>query len=488
MKRILCCLAASIVFIAPACAETIGRSFDSGLDEIFAEYDSTHSPGCAVAVIRKGEIIHERAYGMADLEHDVPMTPRAVVHIASVSKQFTAAAIALLEEQGKLSPDDDVRKYVPELPDYGHKIAIQHLVHHTSGLRDYQNLISLSGRSISEAMPEEAIVDLLARQKQLNFAPGTQHSYNNSGYFLLALIVKRVSGQSLAEFAAENIFQPLGMTHTGFYNGDRHSTAYNDDTAALVPDRAMGYLKGNAGLGYRLVRTNFDSTGAAGLLTTLGDLARWEHHFYQNTLGEGGPALLERVLSVRPLNDGTPNNYAYGLILDRYRGLKVVMHSGGLGGFSAFLMRFPEQGFSVATLCNQGRIAVGGLTRKTADLYLANYLSMPAGDAKPAEDSAPLQLPSLPAPTAELMANYVGDYASDELDAVVRVRVVDGQLKVRVGYAPARSPKPLGKDHFLFDGVNQMLFKRDARGRVNGIEFKAERIRSLIVPRAAQRK
>lgn len=460
-------------------------SIDTAIDSVFSNQSSTRGPGCAVGVMRKGEIVFQRGYGMADLEQNTAITPQTAFQIASVSKQFTATAFALLEEQGKISAEDDVRKYVPELRDYGHVIRIQHLIHHTSGLRDYSNLWGLAGRNRSESISQAQALALLTRQRQLNFTPGEQYSYSNSGYLLLEIIVERLSGLSLAEFAERNIFATLGMNHTRYYVGDRNQTPNNDDTVPLIANRAQPYLKTTNGDGYRLVRTSYDSVGPGGVITTLEDLARWDANFYNNKLGKGESALIDRLLSRRPLNDGTDGNYAYGMIVERYRGVPTVLHSGGLGGYSAYLQRFPEQQVSIAVMCNEGRISVGKLTRGVADAYLEAQFPQPAAELEPDTTLSDTmkRIQAAQPLTAKQMSQYVGDYFSDELDTMFRVRIESGKLMVDAGWAPPREPKRYGPDQFVYDRVNRLTFKRDNRGRVVGLRFSAERIRSLDVPK-----
>ncbi len=327
-------LAARVAVSGAAGLESEGKdasTLEARVDRIFAAVDSTDSAGCSLGVMRDGELVYEHGYGMADLEHHVAITPATVFYLASVSKQFTAAAIAILVQQGRLSEQDSVRKYVPELPAYAQRITLQHLIHHTSGIRDYLTLWELSGHGYEDSLSERAALALIARQRAANFEPGSQYSYSNSGYFLLALIVRRVSGQSLREFAQQHLFAPLGMRHTQFF----------DDPTRIVPDRALGYFHRPDGtLAYR--RTTFALVGDGGLLTSIEDLARWDRHFYENPAAAGGPALVQRQLSVQPLNSGAENHYAYGLTLGRYRGLPTVEHNGSFIGFNTSMVRFPS--------------------------------------------------------------------------------------------------------------------------------------------------
>lgn len=275
MKRLLTAACAFALLAAAALSPRLAaraqaqtpapESAEARVDKLFAQFDRKDSPGCALAVVRDGRVIYQRGYGMADLEHDVPLTPQSVLYIGSTAKQFAAASVALLAQQGKLSLDDNVRKYVPELPDYQPPVTLRHLLHHTSGVRDGWALLQLAGRSADEVLNLDDIVALAARQKSLNFKPGEEHLYSNTGYWLLAVVVARASGKSLREFADAEFFKPLGMTHTVF----------NDDHTRLIKGRAYGYAPVRAG-GFRLSIVNNDLVGAGGLWTSVEDLLLWD--------------------------------------------------------------------------------------------------------------------------------------------------------------------------------------------------------------------
>ncbi|MGE0438927.1 MAG: serine hydrolase domain-containing protein [Gemmatimonadales bacterium] len=342
----------------------------AAIDSIFSRYDRTSVPGCALGVFRNDRIVSARGYGMADLNQGVPITPETVFYIASTSKQFTAMSIALLAEEGKLALTDPVRKWIPELPAYADRITIANLVHHTSGLRDYLGLWALSGRSVADEIPEEVALDLIRRQQALDFEPGSQYSYSNSGYFLLSQIVKRASGRSLRDYAEARIFGPLGMAHTQFH----------DDNTRIVPRRAEGYQPAGPGR-FQIVRTSFALVGDGGLLTTIEDLLKWDANFFANRLGRGDQGLIDLVTTAprASLADGTPQRYAFGLMPGTYRGLPVVEHGGSFIGFRAQLLRFPGEHFSVAILCNDYTAAPEQLARQVADRYLADRLAPVAG-------------------------------------------------------------------------------------------------------------
>jgi len=280
----------AVLFLLILCGQSFAQAQPQPLlsnvtaqvDKVFEKWDKSDSPGCALGVYKDGQIIYKHGYGMANLNDDVPIAPTTVFHVASMSKQFTAASIALLVQQGKLSLDDDVRKYMPELPDFGERITIRHLVHHTSGLRDQWSLLGLAGWRYSlDLITDDDVMSVMTRQKDLNFKPGEKHVYCNTGYTLMGLIVKRVSGMSLREFTSKNIFEPLGMTHTHF----------RDDHAEIVKHNALGYGQEDKDRPFRLSVTNFDTVGATSLHTTVEDLQLWDENFYNPRLG--GPAFLK---------------------------------------------------------------------------------------------------------------------------------------------------------------------------------------------------
>ncbi|HYY93580.1 MAG TPA: serine hydrolase domain-containing protein, partial [Pyrinomonadaceae bacterium] len=272
------------------------------MDALFADFDKKDSPGCALAVIQDGALTYQRGYGMADLDYNVPITPASVFYVASDSKQFTAFSVALLVEQGKVSLGDPITKYFPELPGtvYG-AVTVGNLVYHTGGVRDYWPLLGLSGNPVEGGVTDDDFIALMARQKALNFKPGEQFEYSNSGYVLLAVLVKRVSGMGLPEFAAVNIFRPLGMNNTFF----------RDDPSVVVKRRATGYSYQNGGYGEHI--TDSHLVGDGGLMTTVGDLFLWDQNFYHNKLGKGSPDLIKLVETTGTLNNGKKTTYAFGL-------------------------------------------------------------------------------------------------------------------------------------------------------------------------------
>ena len=434
------------------------------VDALFAEWDRPDSPGCALAVIRDGQVVYARGYGLADLEHDVPITPQTVFYIGSTSKQFVAACVLLLEEQGKLSLDDDLRRFVPEFPQYDRPITLRHLIHHTSGIRDYLTLWSLTGRSYLDDLPEQAVLDLICRQKELNFSPGEKFLYSNSCYFLLAVVVERASGKSLREFAQEQIFEPLGMNHSHFHDDNQH----------LIKNRAFGYLRREDGTFGNLIM-RFDLVGSGGLYTTVEDLARWDRNFYDNRLGRSGPQFIERMLQNGRLHNGEEVDYAFALRHGTYRGAKTVSHGGALGGYRAQLLRFPEHRLSVAILSNLASFNPTAMARKVADLYLAEHLGPPEPErTEPRRPESRADSVSLS--PAELQA-YAGEFDSEELQVRYRLSVEDGRLFLQI---PNNEKRPLtAVDRDVFEGRVRLRFERDRHGRVTGFRLDAGRVQRL---------
>jgi len=402
------------------------------VDRIFEKWNRTDSPGCALSVMKDGRIIYKHGYGMADLDHNVTITPSTVFHVASMSKQFTAASIVLLAQEGKLSLDDDVRKYIPELPDFGSLITIGNLIHHTSGLRDQWDLLELAGWRYSlDLITDEDVMSVVARQKELNFKPGEKYVYCNTGYTLLAQIVNRVSGMSFREFTTKNIFEPLGMMNTHF----------RDDHAEIVKNNAYGYEPEKTGT-FRLSNTNFDTVGATSLHTTVEDLALWDENFYHPRVG--GASFLEQMLQRGKLNNGENQDYAFGLVVGKYKGLATVDHAGADAGYRSDMTRFPEQHFSAAVLCNSSDTDPSGLARKVADIYLPQDMKEPepSADAATAAPSAGITL------TGQQLTSLAGLYWNRDEDQFVKVYVKDGKLWVSLRGERDFPLKPVSETFF----------------------------------------
>ena len=477
--RMMVAAAAALAFgaIAPASgtAQTAADStsgLEGRVDSLFAEFDHTNSIGCALGIVRSGRLIYRRGYGMADVERRVPMTPQTLVDIGSVSKQFTAMAIMMLADRKQLSLDDDIRKYVPELPQYERPITLRHLIHHTSGLRDYLTLLYLSGLDFSDVATDDDGLAILKRQRSLDFTPGAEYSYSNSGYFLLTFVIKQVTGRTFRDFAREEFFDPLGMTHTLVH-----------DYASLIPNRAVGYSRTPQG-DLQVEIWRFTQTGDGAIFTSIEDLVHWDQNFYTGEVG--GAAVMAEMHRTGVLNDGRNITYAGGNNVSRYRGLRRVSHTGGGGGFSSAITRFPDQRFSVLVSCNQDGANAGRKAQEVADLYLAGDFTEPA---EPAAASGPSQLTdsavSSPGLTSAELARYAGEYWSDELGVAYRVEVVEEKLALRVGRKPSQVLAARAADTFA-GAYTVVKFTRDRRGQVAGFLLSAGRIQNLRFERTSR--
>ncbi len=423
------------------------------VDRLFAAWDKTTSPGASLAVVKDGKIVYERGYGLARLEDGIVNTPDKVFDIGSVSKQFTAACVAMLVREGKVGLDDDIRKYIPEMPAYERPVTVNHLLHHTSGLRDYNELLSLAGfRPESDSPTVEEALEVIRRQKKLNYAPGDEYSYTNTGFFLLSQIVERVSGRSLNAFAQERIFKPLGMT----------KTLFQDDHTQIIRDRATGYTEGPGGA-FKISMSNWDETGDGNVYTTVRDLYLWDQAFYSGALGKD---LMDMLQTKGVLNSGRAIDYAWGLVVTEYKGLRVVEHGGAWVGFRAALVRFPEQSFSVIILANLDSIDPSGLAFKIADIYLAGLVKEPAKDetGKSAE-AAPAQA-AMSVPKAELEA-LPGNWQEGRFGLWLTLASKGDKLLAEMdGRTDALAPAGPGK--FVVPGIEEGLaieFKPAEKGR-----------------------
>ncbi len=336
------------------------------IDSIFIEFNDLNKPGAAVAVVKNGEIVFKKGYGSANLEYDIPNTPSTIFHIASVSKQFTVFSILLLANQGKLNLEDDVRKYIPEVPDFGKTITLRHLASHTSGLRDQWRLLAMAGWRLDDVITKDHVLKLVANQKELNFEPGEEYLYSNTGFTLLAEVVSRVSGQSFAEFTKSEIFEPLKMSNTLFY----------DDHEKIVKNRAYSYYSDSTG--YKKSVLSFAIVGATSLFTTVEDLSLWALNFSSPKVGNAD--IINQMNTLATLNNGKTFGGAYGQFVNQYKGLNQIQHGGSDAGYRSYFGRFPEQKFAVIVFSNYAASNAGRLALQVTDLYLDEYFDKPSID------------------------------------------------------------------------------------------------------------
>jgi CubicO group peptidase (beta-lactamase class C family) len=417
------------------------------VDELFAAWNKPDSPGAAIAVIKDGAVVYKRGYGSANLEYNIPITPATVFHVASVSKQFTAFAIALLASQGKLSLDDDIRKHLPEVPDFGKKITIRHLIHHTSGLRDQWTLLGMGGWRLDDVITKEHIMKMVRNQKELNFDPGQENLYSNTGYTLLAVIVERVSGQTFRDYTEANIFKPLGMTNTHFH----------DDHERIVKNRAYSYTSAGSSGGLKLAALNYANVGATSLFTTAEDLTRWVINFEDKKIG--GAAVIDQMQQVGVLNNGKKLSYAFGLGIGPYRGLNTVGHAGGDAAYRSFVFWFPEQRFGVVALSNFGSLNPQQMAMKIADIYLADKLApVPA-------PPAPVERKSVKVDPAIFDA-YAGRYLSEGLGVLTISREGDRLVGQPRGEPKAELIPQSETIFFVKENNSEINFERDEKAKV----------------------
>ena len=402
------CMLASL---APAASAQVPKL---DLDTIFGSI-APMGPGCGVGVTIPGAPALIAAYGQADLEHPEPLTAATVFETGSLAKQFTASAMLLLVQDGKLSLDDDIRRYLPEMPNYGTPITIRHLLTHTSGLREQWSLMALAGNGPgTQAHTMPMILDLASRQKGLNFKPGAEFLYTNTNYALAAMIIERVSGQSLQRFTDQRLFQPLGM----------RETRWREDFRTVVPNRAMAYAP--AGDSF-IANMPFTSVyGNGGLLTTVGDLLRWNAFLDKPSDLPGGQALAVALQTPGHLSNGAPLDYALGLEVTRDHGRRLVSHSGSTGGYKTWLGRYPDEGVSIAVLCNNGGIDPVEMGERVARQAL-----LATGHAETTV-SAPKAIAAAQAPTTDL-ASYQGLFRNPVTGELIRLQAVDGRLTLTRG-------------------------------------------------------
>lgn len=532
-------LAVSLLFVAATPLLAQQRDVTAAADTVFSRWNSTHTPGCAAGVAREGKVLLRRGYGMANLETGTPITGETIFESGSVAKQFTATAVLLLAMDGKLNLADPVRKYFPEMPEYDRAITIRHLLTHTSGLREWSNLVAAAGWPRGQrAHTQDDLLDVVFRQKALNYAVGDHYSYTNSGYAIAKTLVERVSGKTFQQFTRERIFQPLGMEHT----------QWRDDFTKIVPGRAQAYSRENSE--WHLEMPFESVVGPGGLLTTVGDWLIWNEALAKSALRAGLTDSLTRRMR---LTNGREITYALGVIVSDYRGAPEISHGGSTGGYSTFLARYPDRGnLSIAVLCNSTQGAAGTYARQLADRLIADFPRPPALDTtrvdavslsrfvgvyRNARTYAPLAVTNesvarflaLPdgslwlqngtrwrfvpgpaggpgslrivqpdgdtvtysyvgekfwSPTRQQLQAFEGAYRSDEVGATYQVRIVGDSLTMSTRPGVTITLRPAYPDGFARGGGgNAVWFSRDRSGRVTAMHFSEGRMWDLVVPR-----
>ena len=446
------------------------------VDAVFASWDVPGSPGCALAVAQDGALVYSRGYGYANLDYDIPITPQTVFDVASITKQFNAASLTMLALEGKLSLDDNVRKWLPELPEYEWPITLRHMIYHTSGLRDYLNLFPLAGRGDHYPISHAQILAMMSRQRALIFPPGDQYRYSNTAYMLLAQILERAGGKSLGAMTRERIFEPLRMKGSMMY----------ENLEEIIPRRATGYDRNDDGRMRIVHNYNFDVAGDGQLYSTVEDLLRWDSYLH----GTEKPEIYTAMLTEGTLNNGDPVGYAQGIDLREYRGLRTVGHSGSSWGFRSQLVRFVESGLSIAIACNSDFARPGDLAQRVADHYLADLLGPDSSNEAPGASELDADVPPEPPTLSPVeLAEFAGIFFAAELDATYRFVVVDGRLVVRIEQELPLEVAPVADDQFEFSFHPQgwsgpesvsLEFDRGHNGAIIGFELSSGSERGIV--------
>lgn len=440
------------------------------IDGICAQWDRDDCPGLSIAVLHDGEVIFAEGYGLASLEQERPITPETIFHVASVSKQFTAFALCLLQADGKLSLDDEVRAHLTEVPDFGQPLTLKHLLHHTSGLRDQWESLAIAGWRLDDVITTEHVLTFVRHQRELNFAPGSAHLYCNTGYTLAGEVVKRVSGQPFPEFCHERIFEPLGMSRTHFHDDHEH----------VVVGRADSYRRTPAGFDRAVL--SYANAGATSLFTTPRDLLRWLENFDQHRVG--GAEVQEWMRERYTLSNGRLGSYALGVMYGNHRGRFHLSHSGGDAGFRSYVVWLPEEKLGVAVLSNLADVNPPGIANQIIDLVLPPEES--PQEAGVEDDGPAAELPvQLPAPTeggvARDLAPYAGRYWSEELGTFYDIEVADERLRVHHRRHGSFDLRAFRDDEFRSEVwfFRRLRFERAENDSVTGLRLDGGRVRNL---------
>ncbi|MEA3461152.1 MAG: serine hydrolase domain-containing protein, partial [Bacteroidota bacterium] len=417
--------------------EHVADSPEKRANQLFCAYSEEGVPGGVVGVIYRGEVVFSKAYGLANLTHDLPYKVSTPTNIGSVSKQFTAFAILLLEKEGKLSLDDDVRKYIPELPDLGQVVTLKNMLNHTNGFREVYNLMPMTGWKGEDMLRREEIIEMLKRQEELQNAPGEEYNYNNSAFILLAEIVDRISGMSFPEFMEEQVFGPLGMS----------SSVVRSNPAVIIPGASQGYFRDSAG--YHEAGDLYAAYGAGGIYTTVEDFSRWMGNFSRPLVG--GLELVNRLVTVDTLNNGDTLSYALGIGVNEYRGLTVYSHGGADNAHRAYLVYFPQIDGGVVAMSNNASFTSSRIAYAMADLYFGDQMEADEGvkedeDEGEAADSDEVTVPP------EVLERYVGEYLVEGTGFELIFKIVDGGLIVTIeGQSETTRMIPLSQSEFTFE-------------------------------------
>ncbi|MEL6256521.1 MAG: serine hydrolase domain-containing protein, partial [Bacteroidota bacterium] len=394
-----------LFFFHPLYAQESYSTEIKRVDSLFTSWAKSNSPGASLGIYKGGRLIYTQGYGMSNLEYDIPIKSNTIFHVASISKQFTNFAVLLLEEEGKLSIEDDIRKHMPGIPDFGKTITISQLMHHTSGYRDQWQLLAIAGWRLDDVITKEQIMRLIENQRELNFEPGSQYRYSNSGYSILARLVEKVSGRSFRQFAQERIFKPLDMQNTHVH----------DDHEMIVPGRAYSYRPdGNS---YKKTVLSYANDGATSLFTTVEDMGKWMNNMLHPSLGE---SFIEKMRTRGKLNNGDEINYGLGQSVNEYKGLSWAGHGGADAGFRSTVRWYPDHDFGVVVLSNLGSFNPSLKANQITDIFLSeHFVEEEKKEEKPVE-AVPI--------SAKDLEKYQGKYVITQYGINFKVEVEKGKL------------------------------------------------------------
>lgn len=435
--------------------EPLATNPEKRADQLMVAYSGENVPGGVVAVIRDGKLVFSKAYGMAHLSHGIPYAVGTPSNIGSVSKQFTAMAILLLEQEGKLSLDDDVRLHLPELPDLGQVVKIKNMLNHTNGFREVFNLMPMTGWKGEDVLLRQEVIEILKRQEELQAAPGEEYNYNNSAFIMLAEIVERISGQTFPEFMDENVFGPLGMS----------STVVRTDPATIIPGASQGYMRDSTG--YKEAGDLYSAYGAGGIYTTPEDFARWMSNFKDPVLG--GEEVISSLIRVDTLNNGDTMSYALGIGVGEYKGLKSYSHGGADIAHRAFAVYFPDINSGVIAWSNNANFASGRIAYQMADLYFKESFEAEEEEGEDPEEEEEGEEGSEVKVPMDVLESYAGRYILSGMGAILEYSVEDGTLKMSMEGQPQSTLTPLSQTEFKYEGVEATVeFISNSQGEVTG--------------------
>ncbi|MGO8930084.1 MAG: serine hydrolase domain-containing protein [Limisphaerales bacterium] len=433
------------------------------IDQFFAQWDRADSPGAAVVVVKDEAVVHQHGYGCADLEHRIPITPQTLFDVASVAKQFTGLSVAMLVQQGKFSLDDDIHKHLPAVPDFGKPITINHLLHHTSGLRDWPETLALSDVDMEAPITLDMILEMVRRQRELDFAPGEEEQYSNTGYNLLAATVAKVTGQSFRTWTHRNLFQPLGMKHT----------LVCDDPAEVIVNRANSYAPDGKN-GFHRVVSQLAAQGSSSLFISAEDMGKWLLNF--DTARVGGRAAIELMQQPGRLNSGKKVDYAFGVALERHQGMATVSHSGSWAGYRSYTIWLPEKRFAAAILANTSNMDTRGIALKITDLYLG----IPAAPSTPASSRPPVAVKADPA----AWGPFLGTYRLGPGWLLTITREGD-QLMTQATHEDKFRMTPVSDTNFFVEAYGApVAFVRESSGAVTNLLYRGIKAPKLTVPQS----